>query len=116
MKLTRNKNLRWWIGGLLLAILVGGIATFAYFKMDPLWKGVTIETRIDRQTNSNIIWVHGNAKDATYISLNGREIYIDKKGNFSEAVDLIPGLSVITLKARDRFGKVTEKKFNLVTE
>lgn len=114
MKSVRDKNIRWWISGFLIFLLIGGIITFAYFKMNFLWKGVTLQATIDRQPSSNIIWINGNAKNATYLSLDGREINIDRKGNFSEAIDLISGLSIITLKAKDRFGKVTEKQFKLV--
>ena len=56
----------------------------------------------------------GKAKNATYISLNGREIFIDKDGNFTENIALLPGLSVITLSAEDKFGHVDEKKLEVM--
>ena len=43
-----------------------------------------------------------------------REINIDKNGNFSEPIVLIPGLSVITIDTQDKFGKDKEKKFQVV--
>jgi hypothetical protein len=54
--------------------------------------------------------------NAIYLSLNGREIYIDKDGTFTEPVALLPGLSVVTLDAQDKFGKTFEKKFEVVYE
>lgn len=39
------------------------------------------------------------------ISLNGRSITIDNKGNFKEVVLLAPGYNIFTLVVRDKFGR-----------
>lgn len=82
--------------------------------MDFLFRGVKISALIDKSDISPLVKVIGNAKNATYISLNGREIFIDKEGNFSENVALLPGLSVITLSAEDKFGHMDEKKLEVM--
>jgi len=51
-----------------------------------------------------MIHVFGVATNATFIAMNGRPIFIDEKGNFNEQYVLSPGLNIITLYARDRFG------------
>jgi hypothetical protein len=58
--------------------------------------------------------VRGVADKATRITLNGREIFIDKDGNFSESISMLPGFSIVTLNAKDKFGKTAEKKFEVV--
>lgn len=82
-------------------------------KMNFIFKGVQIEANINRD-NSSIAEIKGNAKNATHISLNGREIFIDKEGSFTEPIALLPGFSVMTLEAQDKFGNRAEKKFEVV--
>jgi hypothetical protein len=48
------------------------------------------------------------------ISLNGRSITIDDKGNFNEAVILAPGYNVFELIARDKFGRSKDYRLELV--
>lgn len=91
------------------------IALFAYLKMGFLIRGVQISATINKEdASSAIAQVTGNAKNAIYLSLNGREIFIDKDGSFKEPVALLPGLSVVTLNAQDKFGKTFEKKFEVI--
>lgn len=81
--------------------------------MDFIFRGVKITASINKSEVSPLVKVLGKAKNATYISLNGREIFIDKDGNFTENIALLPGLSVITLSAEDKFGHVDEKKLEV---
>ncbi len=114
MRDIKNKNIKWWIGIASCISLFVIIGVFAYFKMSFLINGVNIEANIEQVGNSTLANIKGNAKNATYISLNGREIFIDKDGSFSEPIALIPGFSVITINTHDKFGKNKEKKFQLV--
>jgi hypothetical protein len=63
---------------------------------------------------TSVIIIKGRAKNIAYISLNDRPIFIDSNGNWSEKYALSEGLSIITLKASDRFGRKTEKTVRLV--
>ena len=98
----------------IFSILFVGIGTFTYLKMNFLLHGIEINASIDHTGTSPIALVSGNAKNAVFVSLNGREIFIDKKGSFSESVALLPGLSVVTLEAQDKFGTAMEKKFEVM--
>lgn len=95
-------------------IFFAGIGTFAYMKMDFILHGVAIKASVARSADSSIVEIKGNAQNAVYLSLNGQEIFIDKNGEFSEPVALLPGLGVITLDAADKFGNVAEKEFTVV--
>jgi hypothetical protein len=79
-----------------------------------LVKGVEIKATITQKDDSSLAVVEGIASKATHITLNGREIFIDKEGNFSESIAILPGFSIVTLDARDKFGKTAIKKFELV--
>jgi len=111
----KNKSIKCWVGIISCVALFVFIGGFAFMKMEFIFKGVQIEAKIDRD-NSSIAQVKGNAKNATHLSLNGREIFIDKEGSFTEPVALLPGFSVMTLEAQDKFGNKAEKKFELVYE
>ena len=113
MKEIKSKNIKWWIGLVSYTMLFVFIGGFAFMKMNFIFKGVQIEANINRD-NSSIAEIKGNAKNATHISLNGREIFIDKEGSFTEPIALLPGFSVMTLEAQDKFGNRAEKKFEVV--
>jgi hypothetical protein len=116
MRNIKNKNIKWWIGIISCLVLFSVIMIFGYEKMCFIWKGVEIKATIEQENNSPLATVSGNASKAIYLSLNGREIFIDKNGNFSESIAVLPGFSVVTLNARDKFGKTAEKKFEVIYE
>lgn len=96
-----------------------GIVVFSYagFQSKKLLSGPVIEI-ISPQNGSTfiqtLILVEGTAKNISYLSLNGRQIYTDKNGYFGEKFLLSPGYNVIKLEAEDKFKNHTEKKLELV--
>ena len=65
-------------------------------------------------TTSNIIKLTGNAKNAINLPLDGREISVDKWGNFNETIALLPGYNIIDIKAKDKFGYTDEKDYQIM--
>lgn len=63
---------------------------------------------------NNIIDLTGNAKNAVKLTLNGREISVDKQGNFNETIVLLLGYNIINIKAEDKFSYVDEKNYKLM--
>ena len=63
---------------------------------------------------SPVVTVSGNATDIAFISLNDRPIYVDEKGNWSEKLIAPEGLSIMTVRARDRLGRSTEKQIEVM--
>lgn len=116
MRSIKNKNIKWWIGIGSFVALFGIITIFAYEKMCFVFQGVEIEATLEQKEGSSLSVIKGNAEKATEISINGREIFVDKEGNFSEAIYLLPGYSVVSINAKDKFGKTAEKQFQLVRE
>ena len=114
MRLKKDKNIKWWIGTVSFLMLFIGIGIFSYMKMDFLFHGVQISAKIDKGGTSPLVEVSGNAKNAKVLTLNGREIFIDKDGSFTESIALLPGFSVLTIDAKDKFGNSNEKKMQVV--
>lgn len=106
--------MKWWVGIGSCVGLFAIIALFTYFKMGFVIKGVQVEATLDHSGSSSLVTVRGKAPNAVYVSLNGREIFVDRDGSFTEQVALLPGLGVVTINAEDKFGKSSEKKFEVV--
>lgn len=60
------------------------------------------------------IRIKGVVKRIQAITLNGRPITIDDKGNFNEAVLLAPGYDVFMLTAHDKFGRSKDYRLELI--
>ncbi len=102
-----TKSLSFWVSVGAFAILFLAISVYAYKNMKGVLSGVTVEAKIEKE--NNLFNINGNAEHANFISINGREINIDKEGDFTEKIVLPDGYSVVTIFARDKFGKDTEK-------
>jgi hypothetical protein len=81
--------------------------------MDLLIQGVDLHVTINKGADS-VVQIRGSAVGATYLTLNGREIYVDRDGSFNESLVLLPGLSVVKLDTEDKFGNTREEKFEIV--
>ena len=93
------------------------IIIFAFVNSMDLMFGVKIKNVniVDgSKVTDSVIEVTGNAKNAVDITLNGREISIDRAGNFNETIALSSGYNIITIKAVDKFGKSDEKDYQLI--
>ena len=60
------------------------------------------------------IHIKGIVQRIQEISLNGRSITIDDKGNFNEVVLLAPGYNVFTFAVRDKFGRSKEYRLEYI--
>jgi len=69
----------------------------------------------DGQTVENpIVIMEGRAKNIAWISLNDRQIFTDEGGKWGEKLIVSSGTSIMTVKARDRFGRETKKSVQIV--
>lgn len=112
MTTNKNQNIKWWMKKIAYTGLFLGIAIFAYIKIHNVFTGINLKVSI-RENAFDIIEIVGQAEHASFISINDREIFIDKEGNFTEKISLLPGFSIIKIQANDVFGNVSHKKFEL---
>ncbi len=76
---------------------------------------LTIESPYNGSTlASPAVAIKGVAKNVAYISLNNRQIFVDKEGAFNEELLLAPGYNIWTLEAKDKFGRSVSKKIELI--
>ncbi len=76
---------------------------------------ISISEPQDEETfyQNGAIKVIGTAKNISFITLDGRQIFTDQNGNFEEDFVLQPGYNIITLTAKDRYGKEITKVLHL---
>lgn len=92
------------------------IAVYAFFHTKSLIFGVKIEVQgIENGASytSPIISISGQAKKAAIFTLNGREIFIDKDGDWQDELLLSLGYNIISFEAKDKFGNDVKKDYQL---
>ena len=75
---------------------------------------VSIATPQDGETAGPVVTVSGRARNAAWISLNGKQIFTDEKGLWEEKLIVSPGVSIMTVTVRDRFGREEEESVRVV--
>jgi len=97
---------------LIVIAIVGG---YAYYRSSAFIRGPVVAITSPQNgttATSSIITVSGIARNISAITMDGRKIYIDENGNFSEKLLLHPGYNIITVAVRDRY----ERKAQAVVE
>jgi hypothetical protein len=64
--------------------------------------------------SESLITITGHGQNTKEITLNDRPIVVDESGRFSEKILLSYGYNILDLEAKDRFGKTTEQKLQIV--
>ncbi|MDQ3077177.1 MAG: hypothetical protein M3Q63_03960 [bacterium] len=101
----------------IIVIILTSIAGYSLYQSQNLIKGpqLTIEYPTNGATVDNpSIEIKGKAYNVAYISLNDRQIFIDKDGAFNEELLLGSGYNIWKLEAKDKFGRIVSKKIELV--
>lgn len=100
-----------------IALFIIIILSYALFQARNIILGPVIKIETPENGTSldySLVNIKGTAKNISLISMNDRQIFIDEHGEFSEKLLLSYGYNIITIKARDRFGRKTEKVLELV--
>lgn len=77
---------------------------------------LTLTSELPHRTNERIVNVTGTARNSSQLTLNGREIFVDTNGNFSEPLVLENGYTIMTVRAEDRYGREAVITESLVYE
>ena len=102
-------NFRFFIIFCLGACSVLLITLFIIFQARYLILGpqIALTTELVGPQNERRVYVEGTAHNISRLWLNDRTIYTDTQGNFKEALILESGYTVATLRAEDRYGRIT---------
>lgn len=95
----------------LLSLLFAFIIGYAYFRSrDAIW-GITITSSVadGASFDSKLVTLTGNVPHTSRFTVNGRELLVDKNGDFTDTLLLQDGYTILELKASDRFGRIKSK-------
>jgi hypothetical protein len=96
------------IGTILLVVV---ILLYAFFNARLLIAGPEIIIKSPENGlsfDTPFIEIVGEARNTSFISMNGNTVYINEENEFREKLLLPPGTSIIKIDARDRFERSTE--------
>jgi len=108
-----KRILRWSLYGIFFSFIL----VYGFFRSYDLVFGIKItEVNItDGATYENsTLPISGNAKNAVFLTINGRKVSINQEGKFEETIALLKGYNIITIRAEDKFGYVDEKDYQLI--
>lgn len=93
---------------LLISAVVGAMSAYALFQARHIIDGplVSLRDELAHLQQSPTVTLAGTAENITALTLNGRTIYTDDQGNFTETLVLPRGYTIVTLTAEDRYGRV----------
>lgn len=99
------KTLSWGLGLIILFLVAGYFFYQLHFLLSPPSLRVLEPASADFITNSAFVFLKGQTEPGVKLTINGQQSYIDKDGNFEQAINLVRGLNVIKIEATNRFGK-----------
>ncbi len=101
------------------AIVVLIILLYAYARVESFARGPQIVITFPSSgltVSEPLLFVRGAIERASYITLNGRQIYTSEAGELNERILLAEGYNVIELDASDRFKRTTKKIVEILYE
>lgn len=95
----------------LIVFIFIAVSGYIYFQSKNLITGPKLSEISPESgtTDDPIVTVSGKAKNIAFITLNGKQIFVDDGGVFSEKLAVNQGSTIITISVKDRFGKQIEK-------
>ncbi len=99
---------RYSISFICITTLIIVILVYSLFEARKILTGPDIHIdspKDDTATSSSIITISGEAHNIAFLDINDAPAYTDLSGHFSEAISPPPGYSVVTVSARDQFGR-----------
>jgi hypothetical protein len=108
-----GSRLKWIIGtGCILLIIGYGIYQARFVLVGPR---IDIVSPEDGDVFSDpLIRAEGEVNNVARLFINGRQVFTDEAGNFSDTLLLEEGYNIIELRAEDRFGRTQIKTREVV--
>lgn len=105
----------------LYLILAVVLAVFAYivFQFSFLFVGpkLTVMAPLENSRfSTNVIQVEGKTDPYATVTINDEEVYVDLTGSFRKTLYIYSGSAKISVVAKNRYGKQTQKSINVKIE
>lgn len=92
----------------LIGIVLLALLGYGFVEAEPILVGPTLTISTPENgalVASGIVSVSGTAKRATTLTLDGAPLLPDQSGSFSTTLAFPKGTSILTVVAKDRFGR-----------
>ena len=114
MRITSNTNITRFV-----LILLSVFIVVVYIRRNTynLVQGPVLkieEPRNGASYREPLINIMGTVKNSAFISINGRQVFVDQKNRINEKLLLLPGYNIIEIKTKDRFGKKSQKNIDVI--
>ncbi len=89
---------------------------YGAFQAKNFVQGPTVRIESPRDgvaVHDSFIEIRGTAKNVSYLTLNGDKIFTDEAGTFTESRLLSPGYNIVTIGAKDRFGRTSTETLHI---
>ena len=103
----------------LIAVVVGFLGIYFLYQARGYLLGprITLDSPAPGEIiHNSYLKVEGQALNVSSLSLNGRQIFTDERGFFSEGLLLARGYNIIELTATDKFSRVRKEKREVILE
>ena len=101
----------------IIVLVVVLVLVYAFFNTRLLIAGPKVEVfdlNNGQIIESDLVEVNGKAENISFISLNGRQIFLDQENLFKEKVLLSNQITTISLYAKDKFDREIKKEIVLI--
>jgi hypothetical protein len=71
IEILKKKSIKWWVGIGSCVILFVFILLFSFIKMRAIVRGVELSVNLEKDVNSSLVQIKGNAKNSVHLTLNG---------------------------------------------
>jgi hypothetical protein len=103
----------------LIILLAGFLGVYFLYQSREYLSGpeIIIESPFSGEVvRQSYLEVRGQAINVSSLSLNGRQIFTNERGNFEEGLLLARGYNIIEVAATDKFGRVKKEKREVILE
>lgn len=97
---------------ILFSLVIVSVLSYSYYQTRGYLKGPILELTepADNSTHyQSKVTIKGYAKNISYINMNGKQIFTDQSGKFSEETLLAEGLNIISIVTKDKYERENEK-------
>lgn len=101
---------------LMIVIIIGG---YTYYQTKGFTRGPILQ--IDYPSSGmtmedSLVEIRGLVKNASYITMNDRQIFVDENGKLKENILLSLGYNIIEIKVKDKYEREKKEFLELIYE
>ena len=115
--MTDRKKVKWLIKIAIIVLVVAVIGGYGIFRVKTFAEGPVMTVSVPKNgslVSDSLVTISGIAKNISFLNLNGAQIFTDEAGKFTEKILLSYGYNIITLEAKDRFGRKAETSLQIM--